>query len=160
LRRIHGAKYFNTSTNKDITVEKVKITKDFCKDKIVLFYPQSKTEVQLILDRAFGMGIYWITSHDKTGGYDIKKSIETGLYIKEGCLRHSPNQSIKDMALVCTGAQFDEPFDFDTANPANLSDRDLLIALFNKVSALTEKVESLQAEIAPKHLQKDSLKIK
>jgi hypothetical protein len=141
-------------------MEKTTIDKEFCKDKIVLFYPQSKTEVQLILDRAFNMGIYWVVSHKTTSNYDIKKSLETGIYIKEGVLRHSPDQSIKESALVCTSAQFDEPFDFDTENPANLSDRALLIALFNKVSALTEKVESLQAEIAPKHLQKDSLKIK
>jgi hypothetical protein len=135
-----------------------KITEEFCKGKTLLFYPKTKAEVEFILDRAFEMGTYWINSGKVTTPRDIETAIEGGLNIKGGKIYTNQTSDDKANGIVCTGEQFD--YIIDENNPAAMSDRQLLMTLFNKVTVLSEQVTYLTAEIAPKHLQKDGFKIK
>jgi hypothetical protein len=135
-----------------------KITKEFCKGKILLFYPKTKDEVEFILDRAFEMGFLWVNTGKVTSPRDIELAIEKGLNIKNEKIYTDQTSDDKAKGIVCTGEQFD--YTLDENNPAAMSERELLMTLFNKVTILSEQVTYLTSEIAPKHLQKDGFKIK
>lgn len=134
-----------------------KITKEFCKDNILIFYPKTEPESAFIQQSLFDMGYHWSKGQKEV--LYLKESIKTALVIRNGHMFHGePDSNDRTKGIVCTGDQFE--LSFDKNNPANLSDRELMMALFNKVSALAEEVAVIKSEIMPKHLQKDGFKIK
>jgi hypothetical protein len=134
------------------------ITKEFCKKKNLIFYPESESEAAFIQKNLFKLGFHW-----GAGGTDLKllkEAVEFGLCLEaDGKVRYDQSGNAKSKYLHCTSAQFDPPFDKGDTFHLH-SDRDIMLAIFNEVSALRQQVEYLTAEIAPKHLQKDGLKIK
>ena len=107
------------------------------------------------------MGYHWQKGQKEV--LYLKESIKTALVIRNGNMFHGePDSNDRTNGIICTGEQFDIPFDKN--NPANMSDRELMMALFNKVSAIAEQTEKLtqevtiiKNEISPKHLNKDRL---
>jgi hypothetical protein len=137
-----------------------KITKEFCKNNILIFHPKTEPESAFIQKRLFDLGCRW----EEGGGVrHLKETVTDAMVIRKGQILYGmPTPKDKAKGIVCTNDQFDVVF--DKSNPDNLSDRELMTVLFNQISArldvLTEQVEKLNEEIAPRHLQKDGFKIK
>jgi hypothetical protein len=133
------------------------ITKEFCKDNILIFYPKTTPESTFIQERLLEMGFQWHKGNKEV--LYLQESIKTALVIRNGNMLHGmPSSDDKANGIVCTSAQFDTLF--DKGNPDNMSDRELMTALFNKVSALAEEVAIIKNEVMPKHLSKDRLERK
>jgi hypothetical protein len=149
-------------------VEEIIITKEFCKDKTLVFYPKSEGEATFIQKSLFAMGFNWSgASKDKLYSascvtYGIELSEKGNLYI-------SPTVSTLQTAVFCTAAQFDPPF--SAAQHSEISavstDRNLMLLLIENFNQMAKRIDDLagqvadiKAEIAPKHLQKDNFKNK
>lgn len=129
-----------------------KITKEFCKGKDLVFFPQTLEEAQFIQRKIFEMGFKW-----GKGEYDFENRSVTiefssarlleGLHLdKKGNLFAKPSNDGLISGLLCTSAQFDEKY---------LSPHEQLLAEFNKLSA---KVDAIYEELRPTKLDKPVLK--
>lgn len=149
-------------------MEDIIITKEFCKNKSLVFYPKSEGEASFIQKSLFAMGFNWSgASKDKLYStscvtYGIELSEKGNLYI-------SPTVSTLQTAVFCTSAQFDPPF--SGAQHSDISaastDRNLMLLLIENFNQMAKRIDDLsgqiaeiKAEIAPKHLQKDRLEKK
>jgi hypothetical protein len=179
-----------------------KITKEYCKDKILLFYPKTIEESEFIQRSLFALDFDWISEADKEP-MRLEESVEEGIILRmNGTILYSPNSNEKENGITCTSAQFDPPFSgnpapvtvksavvtkndavaqkefltklkslkprititHDTAaainepptaaapvknDRAEISDRELISLLFNKVTALEKEMAELKAATAP-----------
>lgn len=136
-----------------------KITKNFCKNRILLFYPQTEPEAAFIQQNLLDMGFSWGERGASNSTAFLRESIRDGLTLKEnGLLYYGPSELSRAKGIICTSAEFDPPF--DKSPLAHQSERELIMTLFNKLSLLADEVAAIKAEIMPRHLDKDGFKPK
>jgi hypothetical protein len=136
-----------------------KITKNFCKNRILLFYPQTEAEAAFVQQNLLDMGFTWGERGASNATAFLRESVKEGLTLKEnGLLYYAPSELTKAKGIICTSAEFDPPFDKTILE--HQSERELIMTLFNKISALSDEVAAIKAEIMPKHLNKDGFKPK
>lgn len=126
-----------------------KITKELCVGKTLVFLPKNKEESAFIQRNLLDMGCSWAR---KDGG-SMAEIVPGVGYGAEGiCLQLGKMILFGggDGAgyLLCSSDQFSENY---------TSDRLLLQSLFNVVSALTQKVDAIYAEVMPQKLDKPVL---
>jgi hypothetical protein len=136
-----------------------KLTKDFCNNKILLFYPQTEAEAAFVQQNLLDMGFTWGERGASKSTAFLRESVRDGLTLKEnGLLYYAPSELTRAKGMICTSAEFDPPF--DRCILEHQSERELIMTLFNKISALSDEVAAIKSEIMPKHLSKDGFKPK
>jgi hypothetical protein len=86
-----------------------KITREFCKNKNLIFYPKTEEEAAFIQRKIFDMGYDWINPHEERGVIRTKKCVEMGMTLWNGDLYYNVRESDKrGGGLLCTSGQFEE----------------------------------------------------
>lgn len=119
------------------------LTKEFCKDKILLFSPTTEKETMEIQYRLFKMGFSW-----KNSGQDISLTPYISkcefVLLEDGHIYTTDNEETKKKALLCT---FDQ---FETAEVVQSAPDKVLTAKFcrsNKYLFFFPKTEEEAVEI-------------
>ena len=119
------------------------ITKEFCKGKTLIFFPQTEEEAAFIQRKIFAMGYRWVEDPG-TSVRHISESVNTGMVLDEkGFLWFNPSAKSLATGLLCTSDQFDEKY----LSP----DRTFMLEQFNKLSA---KIDAVYEELRPPTLDK------
>lgn len=84
-----------------------KITKEFCKDKILIFAPQTTREAEFIQRKIFEMGYDWWSRKDNHVQY-LEESVLWGMVLSDGELTWQVSRETPEIALLCTADQLDE----------------------------------------------------
>jgi hypothetical protein len=144
------------------------ITRDYCQDKTLLFYPESNEEAKFIQESLLKIG--FSTRFDSKKLINPEQCIQYGIMLTSyGVVSITITDKERKSGLVCNSSQFDPPFDKKAiATPAQrpqvaTSKKPLaLLGMFNQmatqIEALTQEVAALRKEIAPKHLEKDEIR--
>jgi hypothetical protein len=143
-----------------------KLTREFCKGKILLFHPETEAEAEFIQRSLFRMGFSWESG--KTVPQVLKECCDTGLCLyTNGTLYRNPGENTRKNAEFCTSAQFDPPYGEAVVKlAADSNPMAVLLKEFNtmagrldrltaEMTELKQEVAKFNAEIAPKHLLKD-----
>jgi hypothetical protein len=128
-------------TNREI------LTREFCRDRRLIFFPKTEQEAEFIQRRLFGMGFKW--PNGATEARCLDDCVAGGMILtSDGAIYHRPSRS--DNGLLCTSAQFDENY-----LPPDMA---LLMEQFNQLSAqmkeLAKSVAEIQKELQPQKLDK------
>jgi hypothetical protein len=85
-----------------------KITREYCQDKILLFYPKTEKESEFIQRSLFALGFCWCDGDTEPAL--LNRSIEEGLSLVDAELYSSPSEDNRRNGVICTSAQFNPPF--------------------------------------------------
>ena len=123
------------------------ITKEFCKGKTLIFFPQTEEEAASIQRKIFAMGYNW-GNNCGASIRDTSGSVSGGMVLDEqGLLWTIPRERHFATGLLCASDQLDEKY----LSP----DRAFMLELFNKLSA---KIDAVYEELRPPTLDKPILK--
>ncbi|MCE9507490.1 MAG: hypothetical protein K8R48_04130 [Alphaproteobacteria bacterium] len=126
---------------------KERLTREFCRDKRLLFLPKTEAQAEWIQRHLFDMGFRW-----PNGKAEVSRLDDCARYgmllTSEGTLYHSISSG--DPGLLCTAEQFNENY----MSP----DMVLLMDRFNQLSAqmkeIAQAVAEIQKELQPQKLDK------
>lgn len=124
-----------------------KITKDFCRGKILLFFPKTENEAAFIQRQIFSLGFKWCREYGTEVSF-LDRCVVSGMELDDGVLYTGPSESDRNRGVLCNSAQFDDSY------VAPLTDREMLMAIFNRLAAVEKQQAEILAELRPKILQK------
>jgi hypothetical protein len=126
---------------------KTLITKEFCIDKNLVFYPQTAAEAEFIQRKIFSFGYKWA---DNIGNriLDFNTQTSRGLVLAHGTLYYNPVDHYEGTGLLCTSAQLDKNY----VPPLSLEQQ--VQALAAEVTALHKTIDAIYEAVSPKTLDK------
>lgn len=129
-----------------------KLTREFCLNKTLIFYPGTVQEAIAVQKGLFNLGFIWAD-----GVEDVQKAhecAETGIVLEDNKIYYHPSSETKRKGTVCSVQQLDSNY----ISP----DQSFMLDLFNKMSAridaLTAEVAALKQQLEPQKLEKNRLK--
>lgn len=123
-----------------------KITKEFCQEKRLLFFPETAAEAMFIRRQALEMG-YSDEQH-----FNIVESVSKGMVLRDGKIYTAPGTESLAIGLLCTSEQFAASFDKNDFN--NLSGDALAREIFNRIST---RLDAIEKQLGPQTLDKPAL---
>ena len=130
-----------------------KITREFCKGKTLIFYPQTQEEAAFIQRRIFALGFKWPSGSTEVG--KLADCVSHGILLNAGSvLYHSPASTNLDVGLLCTSAQFDE----NHLPPEQVFIREQFNKLAARIEEIAKDVAEIKKELQPARLDKPLLK--
>jgi len=127
-----------------------KITKEFCCNRSLIFFPETKEEAAYIQEKLFAMGYAW-ESGRKTASF-IDGCLQHGVILKNEIIYHGPDSNMSRY-FVCKSSQL--PGGQKFMPPV---EQESLREEFNELSKLvremSKKVDEMYGEVMPKSLDK------
>src|SRR5438309_1843128 len=121
-----------------------KITKEFCKEKRLVFNPKTVQEAELIQQQIFQMGYSW-GNPQLVGVTNTTECISRSMLLDDGKLYTASRSYLNETDLLCTSDQFADKY---------RSDRELMLEIFNRLADLSKKMDAVYEEVMPKVLKK------
>jgi hypothetical protein len=119
------------------------ITKEFCKDKTLVFHPKSVAEAVFIQRQFLEMGFQWGNAHAHHKIQYVDECVSEGMAFEGGFLFWDPASATKKKALLCKASQFEKDFDkSDITNLLYTADHAATLATFSRLMAQLEKVNA------------------
>lgn len=119
------------------------LSREFCLNNRVVFYPKSIEEAVFIQDRLKDFGIGW--SDGSAVGRYARECADTGMLVENGRLLYNPTADGRN--ILCTADQFDKEY-----IPPNQA---FLLAQFNKmaerIDALMSRIDGLERKVDQMH---------
>jgi len=123
------------------------LTKEFCDNNILLFYPKTPEEAEFIQYKIFEMGYAWGGS-EGTRICNLEECVSKGMVLKHGGLYYNPDANSKNSGIVCTSEQFDKNY----RPPLTLEQQ--IKELAAEVTALHATINAIYEAVSPKTIDK------